>query len=189
MILFWERLAVESFSIYQSDLFLSEKDEQGGSNFVGGIRDLTIEETDGYGWNYEKSDDQGDHKISDQSSFDGGIYHGTTFLFKEWFVPVWGKEYLLTVNSVQQILLKIEYSFLRILSREIFSKTLPGFLIGRRPGRVCTVPGIGKLVLVKRKARMGRNPATGEAIKIPAKTVVKMRVAKSAKEAIVPGRK
>jgi DNA-binding protein HU-beta len=52
-----------------------------------------------------------------------------------------------------------------------------------------TLPGLGKLVLVKRKARMGRNPATGEAIKIPAKTVVKMRVAKAAKEAIVPGRK
>ena len=43
--------------------------------------------------------------------------------------------------------------------------------------------------LVKRKARMGRNPATGEAIKIPAKTVVKMRAAKAAEEAIVPGRK
>ncbi len=52
-----------------------------------------------------------------------------------------------------------------------------------------TVPGIGKLVLVKRKARMGRNPATGKPIKIPAKTVVKMRVAKVAREAIVPGRK
>ncbi len=52
-----------------------------------------------------------------------------------------------------------------------------------------TLPGIGKLVLVKRKARMGRNPATGAAIKIPAKTVVKMRIAKSAKEAIVPGKK
>ena len=52
-----------------------------------------------------------------------------------------------------------------------------------------TLPGIGKLVLVKRKARMGRNPATGEAIKIPAKTVVKMRVAKAAKEAIVPYRR
>jgi DNA-binding protein HU-beta len=52
-----------------------------------------------------------------------------------------------------------------------------------------TLPGIGKLVLVKRKARMGRNPATGATIKIPAKTVVKMRVAKAAKEAIVPGKK
>ena len=52
-----------------------------------------------------------------------------------------------------------------------------------------TLPGIGKLVLVRRKARMGRNPQTGKAIKIPAKTVVKMRVAKAAKEAIVPKRK
>ena len=47
-------------------------------------------------------------------------------------------------------------------------------------------PGIGKLVLVKRKARVGRNPATGEQIKIPAKTVVKMRIAKTCKDAIVP---
>jgi len=52
-----------------------------------------------------------------------------------------------------------------------------------------TLPGIGKLVISKRKARMGRNPATGEAIKIPAKTVVKMRVAKAAKDAIVPPKK
>ena len=52
-----------------------------------------------------------------------------------------------------------------------------------------TLPGIGKLVLIKRKARMGRNPATGATIKIPAKTVVKMRIAKAAKEAIVPGKK
>ena len=52
-----------------------------------------------------------------------------------------------------------------------------------------TLPGIGKLVLSKRKARMGRKPATGEPIKIPAKTVVKMRVAKAAKEAIVSPKK
>jgi DNA-binding protein HU-beta len=52
-----------------------------------------------------------------------------------------------------------------------------------------TVPGIGKLVISKRKARMGRNPATGEPIKIPAKTVVKMRVAKACKDAIVPPKK
>ena len=48
-----------------------------------------------------------------------------------------------------------------------------------------TIPGLGKLVLVNRKARMGRNPATGEAIKIPAKRVVKFRIAKQAKEAIL----
>ncbi len=48
-----------------------------------------------------------------------------------------------------------------------------------------TVPGLGKLVLVNRKARMGRNPATGETIKIAAKKVVKFRVAKAAKDAIL----
>ena len=48
-----------------------------------------------------------------------------------------------------------------------------------------TLPGLGKLVLVNRKARMGRNPATGETIKIPAKRVVKFRVAKACKDAIL----
>ena len=48
-----------------------------------------------------------------------------------------------------------------------------------------TLPGLGKLVLVNRKARMGRNPATGEVIKIPAKKVVKFRVAKACKDAIL----
>jgi DNA-binding protein HU-beta len=47
------------------------------------------------------------------------------------------------------------------------------------------IPGLGKLVLVNRKARMGRNPATGEAIQIPAKRVVKFRVAKACKEAVL----
>jgi DNA-binding protein HU-beta len=48
-----------------------------------------------------------------------------------------------------------------------------------------TFPGLGKLVLVNRKARMGRNPATGETIQIKAKRVVKFRVAKAAKDAIL----
>jgi len=48
-----------------------------------------------------------------------------------------------------------------------------------------TIPGLGKLVLVNRKARMGRNPATGEPIKIHAKKVVKFRVAKAAKDAVL----
>ena len=52
-----------------------------------------------------------------------------------------------------------------------------------------TLFGLGKLVLVQRKARMGRNPATGEAIKIPAKKVVKFRVAKACKDAIIPPKK
>jgi len=49
-----------------------------------------------------------------------------------------------------------------------------------------TIPGLGKLVVVNRKAREGRNPATGEKIKIPAKRVLKFRIAKAAKDAIVP---
>jgi DNA-binding protein HU-beta len=48
-----------------------------------------------------------------------------------------------------------------------------------------TIPGLGKLVLVNRAARIGRNPATGEQIQIKAKRVVKFRVAKAAKDAIL----
>ncbi len=54
---------------------------------------------------------------------------------------------------------------------------------------VSVLPGLGKLVRAERKARMGRNPATGEAIKIPAKKVVKFRVAKAVKDALVPKKK
>ncbi len=52
-----------------------------------------------------------------------------------------------------------------------------------------TIPGLGKLVVVKRKARKGRNPATGEAIRIPARRALKFRIAKAAKDAIVPRKK
>jgi DNA-binding protein HU-beta len=54
---------------------------------------------------------------------------------------------------------------------------------------VFVIPGVGRLVRVERKARTGRNPATGEPIKIPAKKVVKFRVAKAVKDAIVPPKK
>src|SRR5262249_53571816 len=54
---------------------------------------------------------------------------------------------------------------------------------------VFVIPGIGRLVSVERKARLGRNPATGEAIKIPVKKVVKFRVAKSMKDALTPRKK
>ena len=47
------------------------------------------------------------------------------------------------------------------------------------------IPGIGKLVKSQRKARMGRNPQTGEPIKIPAKRVVKFRLAKSLKDSVL----
>jgi DNA-binding protein HU-beta len=52
-----------------------------------------------------------------------------------------------------------------------------------------TLPGLGKLVLVNRKARMGRNPATGAAIKIPAKRVLKFRIGKAAKDAVLGAKK
>ncbi len=52
-----------------------------------------------------------------------------------------------------------------------------------------TIPGLGKLVVVNRKARMGRNPATGETIKIKAKKALKFRIAKAAKDAVVPAKK
>ena len=54
---------------------------------------------------------------------------------------------------------------------------------------VFVVPGLGRLVKSNRKARIGRNPQTGEAIKIPAKTVVKFRVAKAVKDTIAPPKK
>jgi len=49
-----------------------------------------------------------------------------------------------------------------------------------------TIPGLGKLVKAERKERMGRNPQTGEQIKIAAKTTVKFRIAKAATDAIAP---
>ena len=65
--------------------------------------------------------------------------------------------------------------FLEELAKLAYKEAKQGF----------TLPGIGKLVLVNRKARMGRNPATGATIQIPAKTVVKFRVAKVCKESVL----
>lgn len=65
--------------------------------------------------------------------------------------------------------------FLDVLAETAYKQSKTGFAL----------PGLGKLVLVQRKARMGRNPATGEAIKIPAKKVVKFRIAKACKDAIL----
>jgi DNA-binding protein HU-beta len=73
------------------------------------------------------------------------------------------------------------------LTKKAAVQLLDGFaaLAYREAKNVFVVPGIGKLVLANRKARMGRNPQTGEAIKIPAKRVVKFRVSKAAKDAIL----
>lgn len=76
---------------------------------------------------------------------------------------------------------KVARMFLDELAKTALSET--------KKNGVFVLPGIGRLVKSNRKARMGRNPATGEAIKIPAKTVVKFRVAKAAKDAIVGAKK
>jgi DNA-binding protein HU-beta len=71
-----------------------------------------------------------------------------------------------------------------------FVDSLAAMAIGEvKKNGVFVLPGIGRLVRQDRKARVGRNPATGETIKIPAKKVVKFRVAKAAKDAIVPPKK
>jgi DNA-binding protein HU-beta len=71
-----------------------------------------------------------------------------------------------------------------------FLENLASLAVGEvKKNGLFVVPGIGRLVRVERKARMGRNPATGESIKIPAKKVVRFRVAKAAKDAIVPPKK
>ena len=80
---------------------------------------------------------------------------------------------------------------------ELPNKTVAGFLEQladvavkeTKKNGVFVIPGIGRLVKADRKARMGRNPQTGEAIKIKAKTVVKFRVAKVAKDTIAPPKK
>jgi len=56
---------------------------------------------------------------------------------------------------------------------------------GAKQPKGIMLPGLGKLIKVKRAARKGRNPATGAEIKIPAKTVAKFRLAKAAKDAVL----
>lgn len=68
-------------------------------------------------------------------------------------------------------------SFMESLSDLVYNEV--------KKGGECILPGFGKLVKVKRKAREGRNPATGETIKIPAKTVVKFRLSKAVKDAVL----
>ncbi len=74
---------------------------------------------------------------------------------------------------------KTAAAMLEALSNAAYKEAKKGF----------TIPGLGKLVLMNRKARMGRNPATGQAIKIPAKKVLKFRIAKAAKDAILGSEK
>jgi len=74
----------------------------------------------------------------------------------------------------------------RVMAREFFEElTMLSEKELKRSGEF-VLPDMVKLVIQKRKARLGRNPATGEPIKIPAKTVVKARIAKKLKDAVLP---
>ena len=70
-----------------------------------------------------------------------------------------------------------------------FMDELHGLAVKEAKKNGFVVPGFGKLVLANRKARMGRNPQTGEPIKIPAKRVVKFRLAKAVKDAVLGPKK
>ena len=77
-----------------------------------------------------------------------------------------------------QLTNKQSATFLELLAETAVKET--------KKNGVFIIPGLGRLIKAERKARMGRNPQTGEPIKIKAKTVVKFRVAKAAKDAIAP---
>jgi DNA-binding protein HU-beta len=75
------------------------------------------------------------------------------------------------------------------LARGLLEELAKTAIAETKKNGVFVLPGLGRLVKANRKARMGRNPATGEAIKIAAKTVVKFRVAKAVKDSIAPKKK
>ena len=88
------------------------------------------------------------------------------------------KSQLVTVLSEKLSMTKKDANgFLELLADIAYKET--------KKNGTFVLPGFGKLVKVQRKARMGRNPATGETIKIKAKTVVKFRVAKACKDAVL----
>jgi DNA-binding protein HU-beta len=82
-----------------------------------------------------------------------------------------------------------KFGIKRAQAKEIFDEMAE--LAGRevKNNGEFVLPGFGKLVLSQRKAREGRNPATGETIQIPAKTTLKFRVGKGMKDAVVPKKK
>jgi DNA-binding protein HU-beta len=83
-----------------------------------------------------------------------------------------------TMAEKMELSNKQSAAFLELLAETAIKETKKNGLF--------VIPGLGRLVKSNRKAREGRNPQTGEKIKIPAKTVVKFRVAKAAKDAIAP---
>lgn len=79
-----------------------------------------------------------------------------------------------------------KFGLKRAQAKELFEEL--GSLASRevRENGEFVLPGFGKLVLSERKAREGRNPATGETIQIPAKTTLKFRLGKAIKDSVVP---
>jgi DNA-binding protein HU-beta len=92
--------------------------------------------------------------------------------------PLTQTQIVQTIADQSEVTKKVAKSLLDALAQTAIAEV--------KKNGVFVIPGIGRLVRVDRKARMGRNPATGAAIKIAAKKVVKFRVAKAAKDAIVP---
>ncbi len=82
-----------------------------------------------------------------------------------------------------------KFGLKRAQSKEIFTElaALAGKEVKKNGEFV--LPGFGKIVLAKRKAREGRNPETGETIKIPAKTTLKFRIGKGLKDSVLPAKK
>ena len=104
---------------------------------------------------------------------------GTHTMAKATAKPMTKAQLIATLAEQTELTKKQVSDFLSTLTGIAYKEAKKGF----------TFPGVGKLVVVKRKARKGRNPATGEAIKIPAKTVLKFRIAKAAKDAVTPPKK
>ena len=73
----------------------------------------------------------------------------------------------------------------RKAAREIYEGTIAAVVKATKKDGQCKLPDFGIVKIVKTKARMGRNPATGEPIQIKAKTRVKVRVAKALRVALV----
>jgi DNA-binding protein HU-beta len=91
---------------------------------------------------------------------------------------------LTKTQLVAELAASTELSRKKIL--ELFDKLIELAYKEAKKDAGFTFPGLGKLVIVKRKARTGRNPKTGEPIKIPAKKSLKFKIAKAAKDAITP---
>ena len=92
-----------------------------------------------------------------------------------------------TMTKTQLVALMAEKIEITKKQAALFLDTLAELAVKEaKKNDVFVVPGLGRLKKVQRKARTGRNPQTGEAIKIPAKTVVKARIAKQLKDTVLP---